>query len=145
MPLTCLLVRPAKQYKAGGIIVIQMLAPVQKTAKALIASTVNLKVILNQNLHSPPYTSLDLDLNLELNSNLDYLNLYLDPNIKPDMELDIEPNMDDKLNINKHPDLELNLKDLGLNSKAKKILKDIAKLRDKRLVKPNYTPYTKKL
>jgi hypothetical protein len=72
-----------------------------------------------------------------LNSNLDYLDLYLD--------LDIEPNIDNKLDINAHPDLKLGLEDLGLDSKAKEILKDITELRDKGLVKPNHTSYTKKL
>jgi hypothetical protein len=72
-----------------------------------------------------------------LNSNLDYLDLYLD--------LDIEPNIDNKLDINAHPDLKLGLEDLGLDSKAKEILKDITELRDKGLVKLNHTSYTKKL
>jgi hypothetical protein len=53
--------------------------------------------------------------------------------------------MDNKLDINAHPDLKLGLKDLGLDFKAKEILKDITKLRDKGLVKPNHTSYTKKL
>ena len=61
------------------------------------------------------------------------------------MEPNMEPNIDNKLNINKYPNFKLGLKDLGLNSKAKKILKNIAKLKDKGLAKPNYTPYTKKL
>jgi hypothetical protein len=72
-----------------------------------------------------------------LNSNLDYLDLYLD--------LNTEPNIDDELNINTYPNLKLGLKDLGLDFKAKEILKDITKLRDKGLVKPNHTSYTKKL
>jgi hypothetical protein len=76
-----------------------------------------------------------------LNSNSDYLDLYLDSNT----EFDIEPDTDDELNIDKHPNLELGLEDLGLDSKAKEILKDITKLRDKGPVKPNHTPYTKKL
>ena len=107
----------------------------------LITNAINLKAILNQNLYLPPYISLDLDLDLELNSNLNYLNLYLNPNIKPN----IKPNTNNKLDINKYPDFKLGLKDLKLDFKAKKILKDIAKLRDKRLAKPNHTPYTKKL
>jgi hypothetical protein len=68
---------------------------------------------------------------------LDYLDLYLD--------LDTEPNTDNELDINTHPNLKLGLKDLELNSKAKEILKDITKLRDEGLVKPNHTSYTKKL
>jgi hypothetical protein len=65
--------------------------------------------------------------------------------MEPNTEPNIEPNIDNKLDINKHPDLKLGLEDLGLDSKAKEILKDIAKLRDKGLAKLNYTPYTKKL
>ena len=84
-------------------------------------------------------------MDLELNSNLDYLNLYLDLNIKPDIKPNIEPDTDDELDINKHFNFKLGLKDLGLDSKTKKILKDITKLRDKGLAKPNYTSYTKKL
>jgi hypothetical protein len=76
---------------------------------------------------------------------LDYLDLYLDPNTEPNIEPNIEPNTDNELDINKHPNLKLGLEDLGLDSKAKEILKDIAKLRDKGLAKLNYTPYTKKL
>jgi hypothetical protein len=72
-----------------------------------------------------------------LNSNSDYLDLYSD--------LDTEPNIDNELDINTHPNLKLGLKDLGLDSKAKEILKDITKLRDKGLVKLNHTSYTKKL
>jgi hypothetical protein len=72
-----------------------------------------------------------------LSSNLNYLDLYLD--------LNTEPNTDNELDINIHPNLKLGLKDLGLDSKAKEILKDITKLRDKRLVKLNHTSYTKKL
>jgi hypothetical protein len=72
-----------------------------------------------------------------LNSNSDYLDLYLD--------LDIEPDTDNKLDINTHSNLKLGLKDLGLDSKAKEILKDITKLRDEGLVKLNHTSYTKKL
>jgi hypothetical protein len=76
---------------------------------------------------------------------LDYLDLYLDPNIESNIELNIEPNIDNELDINKYPNLKLGLKDLGLDSKAKEILKDIAKLRDKGPVKLNYTSYIKKL
>jgi hypothetical protein len=76
---------------------------------------------------------------------LDYLDLYLDPNTEPNIEPNTEPNTDNELDINKHPNLKLGLEDLGLDSKAKEILKDIAKLRDKGLAKLNYTPYTKKL
>jgi hypothetical protein len=65
--------------------------------------------------------------------------------MEPDTEPDTEPGTDDELNINKHPNLELGLEDLGLDFKTKEILKDIAKLRDEGLVKLNYTPYTKKL
>jgi hypothetical protein len=72
-----------------------------------------------------------------LNSNSDYLDLYLD--------LDTEPNIDDELDINAHSDLKLGLEDLGLDSKAKEILKDITELRDEGLVKLNHTSYTKKL
>jgi len=61
------------------------------------------------------------------------------------MEPNIEPNTDNELDINKHPNLKLGLEDPGLDSKAKEILKDIAKLRDKGPAKLNYTPYTKKL
>jgi hypothetical protein len=61
------------------------------------------------------------------------------------LDLDIEPDMDDKLDIDIHPNLELGLEDLGLDSKAKEILKDIAELRDEGLVKLNHTSYTKKL
>jgi hypothetical protein len=68
---------------------------------------------------------------------LDYLDLYLD--------LDTEPNTDNKLDINVYPNLELGLKDLGLDSKAEEILKDITELRNKGPVKPNHTSYTKKL
>jgi hypothetical protein len=57
----------------------------------------------------------------------------------------MEPNMDNKLNINVHPNLKLGLEDPGLNSKAKEILKDITKLRDEGPVKLNHTSYTKKL
>jgi len=57
----------------------------------------------------------------------------------------MEPNTDNKLDINKYPNLKLGLEDLGLDSKAKEILKDITKLRDKGPAKPNYTLYTKKL
>jgi len=53
--------------------------------------------------------------------------------------------MDNKLDINKYPNFKLGLEDLGLDSKAKEILKDITELRDKGLAKLNYTPYTKKL
>jgi hypothetical protein len=72
-----------------------------------------------------------------LNSNLDYLDLYLD--------LDTEPDMDNKLDINVHPDFKLGLEDLGLDFKAEEILKDITELRDEGPVKPNHTSYTKKL
>ena len=118
-----------------------MLAPVWRTAKALVTSAINPKATLNQNLRSPPYISLDPDSDLELNSNSDYLDLYLDPNIKPN----IKPDINNELDINKHPNLKLGLEDLGLDSKAKEILKDIAELRDKGPVKPNHTLYTKKL
>jgi hypothetical protein len=53
--------------------------------------------------------------------------------------------MDNELDINVYSNLELGLKDLGLDFKAKEILKDITELRDKGLVKPNHTSYTKKL
>jgi hypothetical protein len=53
--------------------------------------------------------------------------------------------MDNELDIDKHPNLKLGLENLGLDSEAKEILKDIAKLRDKGPAKPNHTPYTKKL
>jgi hypothetical protein len=53
--------------------------------------------------------------------------------------------MDNKLDINKYPNLKLGSEDLGLDSEAKEILKDIAELRDEGLAKPNYTSYTKKL
>ena len=65
----------------------------------------------------------------------------MEPNIEPNTE----PDTDNKLDIDKHPNFKLGLEDPGLNFKAKKILKDIAKLRDKGLAKLNYTPYTKKL
>ena len=80
-----------------------------------------------------------------MNSNSDYLDLYLNPNTEPNVEPNAESNIDNKLDINKHPNLKLGLENPGLNSKAKEILKDIAKLRDKWLAKPNHTPYTKKL
>ena len=105
--------------------------------KVLVISAVNLKAILNQTLCLPPYISSDLDSDSELNSNLDYLDLYLD--------LNTEPNIDNELDINTHPNLKLGLEDLKLDSKAEKILKDIAKLRDKGPVKLNHTSYTKKL
>jgi hypothetical protein len=105
--------------------------------KALIIGTINLKAILNQTLHSPPYINSDPDLDSELNSNLDYLDLYSD--------LDTEPDMDNELDINTYPNLKLGLKDLELDFKAKEILKDITELRDEGLVKLNYTSYTKKL
>ena len=76
---------------------------------------------------------------------MDYLNLYSDLNTQPDIKSNTEPNIDDELDISVHPDLKLGLKDLGLDFKAKEILKDIAKLRDKGLVKLNYILYTKKL
>ena len=69
----------------------------------------------------PPYISPDLDLDLKLNSNSDHLDLYLDFNTEPNTELDIN----NKLDINEHPNLKLGLKDLGLDFKAKEILKDI--------------------
>jgi hypothetical protein len=103
----------------------------------LVIGTINLKATLNQTLCSPPYINSDPDLDSELNSNLDYLDLYLD--------LNTEPNMDNELDINAHPNLKLGLEDLGLNSKAEEILKDITELRDKGLVKLNHTSYTKKL
>jgi len=53
--------------------------------------------------------------------------------------------MDNKLNISIYFNLKLGLKDLGLDSEVKEILKDIIKLRDKRLAKPNYIFYIKKL
>jgi hypothetical protein len=145
-------IRLVERHKASGTIVIQTSVLVQRITKALVTSAVDLKATSNWNLRLPPYTSLDLDLDLELSSNLDYLDLelssnsdyldlYLDPNIEPDTE----PNTNNEPDINKHPDLELGLEDLGLDSKAKEILKDIAKLRDKGLAKPNYTSYIKKL
>ena len=76
---------------------------------------------------------------------MNYLNLYLDLNTQFDTEPNIKPNTDNKLNIGVYPNFKLGLKDLGLDFKAKKILKDITKLRDKGLVKPNHTSYTKKL
>ena len=96
-------------------------------------------------MYLPPHTSLDLDLDLKLNSNLDYLNLYLDLDIQPNTKFNTEPDIDNKLNISVHLNFKLGLEDLGLDFKAKKILKDITKLRNKRLVKLNYTSYTKKL
>ena len=80
-----------------------------------------------------------------MNFNLDYLDLYLDLNTQPNIEPDTEPDTDDELDINIYPNLKLGLEDLGLDSKAKKILKDIIELRDKGLAKPNHTSYTKKL
>ena len=50
------------------------------------------------------------------------------------MELDIESNIE----------LDTGL-DVELDSKAKEILKDIAKLEEEGPMKPNYTSYTKKL
>jgi len=141
MPLACLPIRLAERHKAGGTIVIQMSALVRRTIKALVTSAIDPKATSNRNLRSPPYISLDPDSDLELNSNSDYLDLYLDPNIKPN----IKPDINNELDINKHPNLKLGLEDLGLDSKAKEILKDIAELRDKGPVKPNHTLYTKKL
>jgi len=103
-----------------------MLGLVQRTIKTLVTSAVNPKATLNRNLRLPLYISPDPDLDL-----------YLDPNT--------ESNTDNEPDINKYPDLKLGLKDLGLDFKAKEILKDIAKLRDKGLAKLNYTSYTKKL
>ena len=80
-----------------------------------------------------------------MNFNLDYLNLYLDLDIQPNIELDIKPNTDNELDISVHFNFKLGLKNLGLDFKAKKILKDITKLRDKGPAKLNYTFYTKKL
>ena len=145
MPLARLPVRLAERHKAGGTTVIQTSALVRRTTKALITSAVDLKATSKRNPCSPPYISPDPDSDLELNSNLDYSDLYSDPNTEPNTEPDTEPNTDDKLDINKYPDLELGSEDLGLDNKAKEILKDIAKLRDKGLVKPNHTSYTKKL
>jgi hypothetical protein len=122
-----------------------MSALVRRTTKALVTSAVNPKATSNQNLRSPPYTSPDPNSDLELNSNSDYSDLYSDPNTEPDTEPNTEPNTDDEPDINKHPNLELGLEDPGLDSKAKEILKDIAKLRDEGPAKPNYTPYTQKL
>jgi Holliday junction resolvasome RuvABC ATP-dependent DNA helicase subunit len=68
---------------------------------------------------------------------LDYLDLYSD--------LNTEPDIDNELDINAHSNLKLGLKNLGLDSKAKEILKDITELRNKGPVKLNYTSYTKKL
>ena len=141
MPLARLPVRPAERHKAGGTTVIQISAPVRRTAKALVASAVDPKATSNQNLRSPPYTSPDPDSDLELNSNSDYSDSYSDPNTEPDTE----PDTDDEPDINEHPDLELGLEDPGLDSEAEEILKDIAELRDKGPAKPNHTPYTKKL
>jgi hypothetical protein len=57
----------------------------------------------------------------------------------------MEPDMDDELDIDVYPNLELGLEDLGLDFKAEEILKDITELRDEGLVKLNHTSYTKKL
>jgi hypothetical protein len=103
----------------------------------LVISAINPKAILNQTLCSLLYINSDLDLDSELNSNLDYLDLYSD--------LNTEPDINNKLNINTHFNLELGLKDLGLDFKAKEILKDITELRDEGPVKLNHTSYTKKL
>ena len=65
--------------------------------------------------------------------------------MQSNIEPDIEPNIDNKLDIGVHPDLKLGLKDLGLDSKAKKILKDIAELKNKELAKLNHISYIKKL
>jgi hypothetical protein len=54
------------------------------------------------------------------------------------VELDIE--LDTESNI----ELDTGL-DIELDSKAKEILKDIAKLEEEGPAKLNYTPYTKKL
>ena len=114
-----------------------MLALVQRITKPLVTSAINLKAMLNRNLRLFPYISPNLDLDLELNSNSDYLDLYLD--------FDTEPDTDDELDINEHSNFKLGLEDLGLDSEAKEILKDIVELRDKGLAKPNHTLYTKKL
>ena len=80
-----------------------------------------------------------------MNSNSNYSDLYLDLDTQPDIKPNTEPNTDNKLNISIHPDLKPGLEDLGLDFKAKEILKDITKLRDKKPAKPNYTSYIKKL
>ena len=53
--------------------------------------------------------------------------------------------MELNMEINIYPNLKLGLEILGLDSKAKEILKDIPKLRDKGPAKLDYTHYTKKL
>ena len=65
--------------------------------------------------------------------------------MQPNTELNTESNINNKLDISVHPNFELGLKDLGLNFKVKEILKNIAELRDKGLVKLNHIFYTKKL
>jgi hypothetical protein len=59
-----------------------------------------------------------------------------------DIELDAE--LDAELDIEFNAELDMGL-DMELNSKAKEILKNIAKLEEEGPVKLNYTPYTKKL
>ena len=111
----------------------------------LVTSTINLKAILNQTLYLPPYISSNLNSDSELNSNSNYLNLYLNPDTQPNIKPDTEPDINNKLDISIHPNLKLGLKDLGLDSKAKKILKDIAELKNKELAKLNHISYIKKL
>jgi hypothetical protein len=142
MTLARLPIRPVQRHKASNAVVIQMSAPVQRATKALVTSAVNPKAMLNQNLHSPPYTSLDLNSDLKLNSNSDHLDSYLDLNtdLNTDIESDVGTNSDSSLDIKLDAEL-----DADLDSKAEEILKDIAQLRQEGPVKLNHTPYTKKL
>jgi len=119
-----------------------MSALVQRTTKALVTSAVNLKATLNQNLRSPLYISPDPDLDLELNSNLDYLDLYSNPDTNPntDIKPDVGTNLDSSLDIESNAE-----SNADLDSEAKEILKDIAQLRQEGLAKPNHTLHTKKL
>jgi hypothetical protein len=83
-------------------------------------------------------TDLDIYIRLEDSIDLDSRELDIELDTELDTELDIE--LDAESNI----ELDAGL-DMELDSKAKEILKDITKLEEEGPVKPNYTPYTKKL
>ena len=82
----------------------------------------------------------DLDIYIRLEDGIDLDSGELDTELDAELDAESDAELDAESNI----ELDAGL-DIELDSKAKEILKDIAKLEEEGPAKPNYTPYTKKL
>ncbi|XTI88686.1 hypothetical protein V2W45_1331140 [Cenococcum geophilum] len=87
---------------------------------------------------SPSPRTLSLHPHSDIDTNLD---IYI--RLKDGIDLD-SGELDTELDAELDVELDAGL-DIELDSKAKEILKDIAKLEEEGPAKPNYTSYTKKL